>query len=850
VSRPQQYATLPLKVLRRDSQDEYHIYLVMTVEDDEHHPVELGTGRNAVVFLGSSTANLQSVSQEYYAVKFLKDDPDKEYARVTEDRFFYEATITHSCSHLGDSFVKYNSWGALSAEIDKPVSDVWVKFFGERINAAVNTGEPYTAILQSYYLQGPFYTIELCQATLYDLLDRNTPWLKLPVYDMQPPRAEGLHSYTDALNQTAQSLEHSINWIASQYMTGCIYGKSGYDILNTFKDEPKANQVRNYTVLELFAHIVRIVRALHSHPRKLAHRDLKPGNVFIAHDANFDGIKTISVKLGDLGYIAQLSQLNTTNFSLGYGIQNPAAMALGSQFYRAPEQAELPIEVRISFEKDTSNTVQVYSSKMSNIQVGDRLVIGDPFKKSRRRRSTELTDQDVVQTVFKINEVVRDNNHIVGFVLDGALTIDKTEDISAHVVRATGYHTDGYSLGAILYDLASGGRNPETFYIYCLARFIEEFSHVKYSVGDIIEALVPSESHHEIAHSPAQTRPIRVVSELLTDQRGVPIPCDIIRIIIKCMLRNIDGDVDASYYSSSPEKGFLGDRNIWAVERIHHDTQNCLNNTRNQLPHNFPHELKGDLLFKLRSMAPAHPVELELPTQPQLAIFLCHVIEDRERVLDLRRKLHNLQFSTWEFGQIRPGEKWQHSIQKEIEKADIFIACLSHNFVSKQSYAQREIEYALRIAEKRPTEQIYIIPLRLDTCTVPDHLSIWQWVDYFDGSEPEQLVQVLRTRADEVISTKYQQQITTPSLSSQKSQIERIDTSSIEVDHLKELITTYRSALAILHIQVARLGEAFAPPGKVQEIKDLEKKVQRIKKRMYDLGIPYTDEYMDISDDL
>jgi serine/threonine protein kinase len=830
MSKTDQFKTLQLKAIGPGSEDNYHIHLVMFGDGEERRPIELGTGRNAVVFLGSSTADLRAVSQIYYAVKFLKDDPDQEYARVCEDRFFTEAENTHSFGQLAGSFVKYNSLGAIGLEPDAKVSDMCIKHLGAGNRDRINTGKDYTAILQSYYLQGPFYAIELCQATLYDLLDRNTPWLDLPVYRLQPPRAEELPSYREALQKTAHNLAGSIHRVINLYIDGDINDKSGYDILNAFKMSPEANWIRNYAVLEMFDRIVSVVRALHSHPRKLTHRDLKPGNVFLAHDADFDGVGSVSIKLGDLGFTAELTQLRSTN-SLAHGIQNPAAQAPGSQFYRAPEQAELPVEVRVSFDEHIPNRVKVYSSKMSNVQVGDRLVIGDAFKKGAYRRSTDLSPRDTntVQTVFKINEVLKEGRQIVGLVLDGALTIDKTQDIWAHVVRATGYHTDGYSLGAILYDLVSGGRNPEYFYIYCLARFIEEFSHVKYSVDDIVEALAPPERPRPTVHSlrpvPSNTnrwsraphsanghrssasveqrlnrreratlawrilsnanveyvialllnssldkkiaqsadntatavndhltikdkweilkivmgadsvddligliwystldvkmtvlraagdppalhalnigekwdllrlvmnaddaqgvldlifssalehaimhehgpapdqiattatslrkkwdylkiimqsddleilfeemaksalkednqrrqewllnyrfRSFHIVSELLTDKRNVPIPRDIIRIIVKCMLRNINVGADASYYSSPIEVGFLGDENVRAVERIYRDTQACLTDVRNQLPPGFPDELQEDLLFKLRSMAPQPPI--------------------------------------------------------------------------------------------------------------------------------------------------------------------------------------------------------------------------------------------------
>jgi serine/threonine protein kinase len=248
------------------------------------------------------------------------------------------------------------------------------------------------------------------------------------------------------------------------------------------------------------------------------------------------------------------------------------------------------------------------------------------------------------------------------------------------------------------------------------------------------------------------------------------------------------------------------------------------------------------------SPQPAAPAAQKAPQPPRLQIFLCHVSEDRERVLKLRKRLDDLQFRTWEFGQIKPGEKWRRSIRKHIEQADIFIACLSHNFVNKQSYAQEEIAYALQIADRLPGEQIYIIPLRLDACTVPDQLSIWQWVDYFDGSEPERLVQALHERADEVAAGKGIQPPAEPAPPSPRGAIAEPEISPDELDHLQAMLDTHRRALGLLRLQVAALSEVYAPVGMLLEIATREQAIRRIKLRMQDLAIPYTDEYVDRSD--
>lgn len=234
------------------------------------------------------------------------------------------------------------------------------------------------------------------------------------------------------------------------------------------------------------------------------------------------------------------------------------------------------------------------------------------------------------------------------------------------------------------------------------------------------------------------------------------------------------------------------------------------------------------------------------PPARRLQIFLCHVSEDRERVSSLARWLQSMQFNTWDARQIEPGQNWQHSIRTQIEKADIFIAFLSSNFVVKQSYAKQEVDYALQIAEKLPTEQIYILPLRLDNCSVPEELRVWQWVDFFDDRVPAQLAQVLYKRAEEVAAKSQHPSNVAPLVQSREVGGDTSRTG--ERAELNDLLSTHRGALRVLQIQIARTGIALAPVEKILDLNNRRKEIRRIKGRMRELGIPYSDALEDGAD--
>ena len=69
--------------------------------------------------------------------------------------------------------------------------------------------------------------------------------------------------------------------------------------------------------------------------------------------------------------------------------------------------------------------------------------------------------------------------------------------------------------------------------------------------------------------------------------------------------------------------------------------------------------------------------------------------------------------------------------------------------MTKAGFVQKEIRVALEVAEEQPEGVIYIIPLRLEECTVPTTLRRWQWVDYYHSQGYERLLRALRTRAIE-----------------------------------------------------------------------------------------------------
>jgi hypothetical protein len=114
-------------------------------------------------------------------------------------------------------------------------------------------------------------------------------------------------------------------------------------------------------------------------------------------------------------------------------------------------------------------------------------------------------------------------------------------------------------------------------------------------------------------------------------------------------------------------------------------------------------------------------------------IFLSYAREDEEKVESLYQKLSDAGFKPWmDKKDILPGERWEFSIRKAIRRSDFFLACLSANSVNRRGWIQKEIKGALDMWQEKLDSDIYLIPVRLADCRVPESLSDFQWVDLFE----------------------------------------------------------------------------------------------------------------------
>jgi hypothetical protein len=127
-------------------------------------------------------------------------------------------------------------------------------------------------------------------------------------------------------------------------------------------------------------------------------------------------------------------------------------------------------------------------------------------------------------------------------------------------------------------------------------------------------------------------------------------------------------------------------------------------------------------------------------------IFLSYAREDGEQVAELYQQLTDAGFAPWmDTKDILPGQNWKYHTNKALKQSDLVIVCLSVVSVVKRSEIQKEIRIALDRLNEKLDSDIYIIPVRLDDCDVPESLSHIQWIDINADDGWDKLLTAIRS---------------------------------------------------------------------------------------------------------
>ena len=101
--------------------------------------------------------------------------------------------------------------------------------------------------------------------------------------------------------------------------------------------------------------------------------------------------------------------------------------------------------------------------------------------------------------------------------------------------------------------------------------------------------------------------------------------------------------------------------------------------------------------------------------------------------------------NTWlDSKKLQPGQDWQSEIRNALLKCDVVIVCLSQGFNKQQGYRHEELKLALEKANFLPDNEIFIIPVRLEKCDMPESLRHLHRVDLFKPGGYKKLLRSLQ----------------------------------------------------------------------------------------------------------
>jgi len=137
-----------------------------------------------------------------------------------------------------------------------------------------------------------------------------------------------------------------------------------------------------------------------------------------------------------------------------------------------------------------------------------------------------------------------------------------------------------------------------------------------------------------------------------------------------------------------------------------------------------------------------------------IRVFLCHTSSDKPAVQRLYERLINNGVDAWlDKEKVVPGQDWQVEITRAIRDSEAVIVCLSKQSVTKEGFVQKEIKFALDVADEKPEGTIFIIPTRLEMCDVPEKINKFHWVDLFADNGYGLLISALQMRANVIGAT-------------------------------------------------------------------------------------------------
>ncbi len=128
--------------------------------------------------------------------------------------------------------------------------------------------------------------------------------------------------------------------------------------------------------------------------------------------------------------------------------------------------------------------------------------------------------------------------------------------------------------------------------------------------------------------------------------------------------------------------------------------------------------------------------EILMTETRKLRVFLCYGLQDERMVHRIYENL--LKEEDWiepwlDEENLLPGQNRELKLKEELKSTDIVLLCLSNQSLEQEGSFHREIKLVDDFAKEKPENSIFVIPVRLDDCELPQILHHRQSVKFFSS---------------------------------------------------------------------------------------------------------------------
>ena len=122
-------------------------------------------------------------------------------------------------------------------------------------------------------------------------------------------------------------------------------------------------------------------------------------------------------------------------------------------------------------------------------------------------------------------------------------------------------------------------------------------------------------------------------------------------------------------------------------------------------------------------------------------LFLSYAQPDEDEVSKYYHKFIDCGYRPWMAKEnILPGQIWKNRIEKNLKHSDFIIIFLSEKAVKHRGFYKSEIKSAIKYLKEKLEDDIFLIPVKLDDCEIPEELSDIQCVNIYEPDGWERLL--------------------------------------------------------------------------------------------------------------